>query len=343
MDTPAVPHQPIKVQLIGSLRIRTPERVLDAYSLGGTKPRQLLEILLLHRGAALSRNEAIELLWDGDPPGSPVACLESYISILRRHLQPDHRMNGPLRVAAGGYLIEPGLVDVDLDHFEALIRAADRASPEDGYPLLCRALNLTGEPLLADDMYPDWAETERSRHDIRVTDTHIRASETALAIGRTDDAIDWAQRALGTDRFSERAWTALILALEQAGHHAEALQAYNRYRHLLHQDLDCAPGSGLRTVRNRLLTATVDGHAELSKAAAALAFLHENQPVTGNCAAVTEPASPAALAAAADTLRRFVYKALSQPHPADPKAMHAAAEVLHRFVNKALSQLPDRA
>jgi SARP family transcriptional regulator, regulator of embCAB operon len=300
----------MSVRMIGSLRIRTRDRDLDAYSLGGPKPRQLLEILLLHRGTAVSRNEIAELLWNGDPPGHPEATLESYISVLRRHIQPGQRRTGPLRAPAAGYLIEPGLVDVDLDRFEALIRAAGPASPSQAYGLLCRALELTGEPLLADEMHQDWAETERSRHTLRVTETRIRASETALAIGRPEEAINWAQLALQTEQVTERGWIALILALEQAGRTAEALQAYERYRRVLSRDLGCLPGPGLRAMRNRLLSATQDGHAELSEAAAALAYLYEHRPDTDRTPA--EPADPRALSAAADALAGYVHKALHQ-------------------------------
>lgn len=311
MKTSGQPRRPMWVRMIGSLRIRTRDRDLDAYSLGGPKPRQLLEILLLHRGTVVSRNEIAELLWNGDPPGHPEATLESYISVLRRHLQPGQRTTGPLRAATDGYLIEPGLLNIDLDRFEALVRAAGPACPEQAYGLLCRALELTGEPLLADEMHQDWAETERARHTLQVTETRIRASETALRIGRIQEAIDWAQLALHTDRVSDRGWTALILALEAAGRPAEALQAYERYRHLLDRELGCVPGPALRAARNRLLAGAADGHAELSEAAAALACLYEHRPGTA-----AEPADPRALSAAADTLAGYVHKALhQQPAP----------------------------
>lgn len=70
------------------------------------------------------------------------------------------------------------------------------------------------------------------------------------------DPSESAQAALGHEPLEERAWTVLVLGLEATGRMLEALQAYDRCRRLLHQELGCAPGAALRHAYRRALQAT---------------------------------------------------------------------------------------
>jgi SARP family transcriptional regulator, regulator of embCAB operon len=305
---PATPPEPITVRLIGSLHIRRGNTELNAHSLGGPKPRQILEILLLHRGTPVSKDRLIELLWAGNAPAEALPTLESYVSVLRRNIQPGHAKTGPLRTATGGYLIDRTLLDLDLDRFEALVRAAETAAPADAYPLLCQALETAGEPLLGDELTPEWAGTERAAHAARVTAVTVTAAETALGLGHADEAIVFARDALGTDQLNERAWTALILAMEAAGRYAEGLQAYEKCRRTLHQELGCAPGPALRSAHARLLNATADADGELSDALSALLYLHEQLSHTDQHKSTPPPAS---VRAAGNILNKFLHKAMA--------------------------------
>lgn len=267
----------LEAQIIGSLRIRRGSTILDARQLGGCKPRQILEILLLHLGTAVSKDRLIELLWDGCPPAEARPSLESYVSVLRRHLQPGAGKGGPLRTATGGYLIERDLVDLDLDRFDALLRAAQLAAPATAYPLLRQALEFAVGPLLGDELLPAWAEDERRAHAARVTQALILIAEVSAVLGKFDEAVAWAGQALVGEPLNERAWTSLILGLELAGRHAEGLHAYERCRRALDRDLGCAPGAGLRAAYLRLLQATSHGDGELSDVVSALLVLYEQQ------------------------------------------------------------------
>jgi SARP family transcriptional regulator, regulator of embCAB operon len=309
--------EPISVRLTGGLVIRRGHTVLGARSLGGPKPRQVLEILLLRRGIPVSKDQLIELLWGGHPPAEPLPTLESHVSVLRRNLQPGHTKTGPLRTATGGYVMDRTLVTTDLDRFEALARAAEQAAAdpaagssgaEEAYRLLTEALALTGEPLLGDELTCEWAETERALHATRVTAVTLAAAEAAAELGRCEEAVTFAQAALATDQLNERAWTALILALEAAGRHTEALQAYEKCRRTLHRELGCAPGPALRSAHARLLNATADADGELSDALSALLYLHEQLSHTDQHKSTPPPAS---VRAAGNILNKFLHKALA--------------------------------
>ena len=273
---PASPPSPhLSVQLFGNLTIRRGSAVLHAHQLGGPKPRQILEILLVHVGYPVSKNRLIELLWGDNPPVEALPTLESYVSVLRRHLQPGTGRFGPLQTTTGGYVIDRDLVDVDLDQFDELLQHAQKASPGQAYPLLLRALELATAPLLGDELVPAWASEARDLHASRLTAARVLASETAATLHQIDDSVDLANLAIADDPLNERAWTALILGLEAGGRHAQGLQAYDRCRHAMRSELGCAPGEILRTAQLRLLHATAAEDGDLADVLSAFLMLHE--------------------------------------------------------------------
>jgi SARP family transcriptional regulator, regulator of embCAB operon len=253
----------LSVKIIGTLQITRGGVTLDARHLGGPKPRQIIEILLLKLGTPVSKGRLIELLWDGQPPVEALPTLESYVSVLRRHIQPGSGKAGPLKTVTGGYMMDKSLVDLDLDRFETAARMAAQAAPEDAYPLLLDALRLATAPLLGDELVPAWAEDERALHASRVSATKVLAAETALKVGKASQAVEWAGEVVNGDPLCERAWTALILGLEQTGQHTEALRLYERCRRVMDEEMGCAPGNALRAAYARLLQATAENVVDL--------------------------------------------------------------------------------
>ncbi|WP_219816560.1 hypothetical protein [Arthrobacter sp. Y81] len=55
------PSRKLDVSIPGPLTIRRGTKTLGAHELGGPKPRQILEILLLHLGAPVSKGRLINL------------------------------------------------------------------------------------------------------------------------------------------------------------------------------------------------------------------------------------------------------------------------------------------
>ncbi|MBG6179544.1 AfsR/SARP family transcriptional regulator [Arthrobacter sp. CAN_A1] len=302
----------LSVQIIGKLRVRRGEDVLEAGHFGGPKSRQILEILLLTLGTPVSKDRLVEKLWGNHPPAEAIATLESYVSVLRRHLQPGAGKAGPLRTSNGGYVMDPALVDLDLDRFNSLMRAVRTASPSAAYPLLQQALELSAFPLLADELRPEWAQEERALHSARVTSAQILAAEIACVLKQPDDGVRWAQRALDTDFLNEGAWTALVSALEQSGRHTEGLQAYERCRRALDRELGCTPGPKLRDAQIRLLRATADGESELANVLSALLVLHGQVEEHARQDLVpSEPAIGKTVRIAGEVLSSFLQKALA--------------------------------
>ncbi|MDF2048438.1 BTAD domain-containing putative transcriptional regulator [Arthrobacter sp. Cr_A7] len=254
---PASQQAPVlTISVFGPLTIRRGNTELGANDLGGPKPRQVLEILLLNFGSAVSKTRIMDLLWGDNHPSVALPTLESYVSVLRRHLQPGSGRGGPLRTVTGGYAIDRSLVDLDLNRFDTLTKQASQADAPAALALLTEALEIASAPLLGDELLPAWAEEERALHAARVSMVRVQAAETALAVGDVAKAITWGGAAAKEDPLNERAWTALILGLERNGEKTEALRAYDRCRKVLDEELGCAPSPALKEAHARLLTST---------------------------------------------------------------------------------------
>ncbi|KIS25667.1 histidine kinase [Arthrobacter sp. SPG23] len=251
-----VPSAKLDVSILGPLTIRRGSHTLGAHDLGGPKPRQILEILLLHLGTPVSKGRLIDLLWEGRAPVLALATLESHVSVLRRHLQPGTGKAGPLKTVTGGYLMDRALVDLDLDRFDVLFRLAAQAEPRRALSFLTEALALASAPLLGGELLPAWAEQERSMHAARVVEAKVMAAQAACAQGLSEIAMAWATSALEDDVLAERAWTVLVLGLERSGQLTAALRAFDRCRHVMDQEMGCAPGPLLQAAHVRLLQAT---------------------------------------------------------------------------------------
>ncbi|MFC4021572.1 BTAD domain-containing putative transcriptional regulator [Micromonospora sp. GCM10011542] len=241
-----------EIQLFGSVRVRAGRAVLSGRDFGGVKPRQILALLALR--SVLHKDELAELLWQGRPPANHVATLESYVSVLRRRLEPQGSpRRSVILTRSGGYRLDDGRVSVDVARFDALLAAAAGRGPAEALPLLRDALTLANEPLLADEPWATWAVDARERYRKRVVDALLGAASHALAVGDAPAALEFAGRALLWDPLVERGWHLRVAAHRADGDRTAALRAYDECRRLLGQELGVEPSAELRHLFLELL------------------------------------------------------------------------------------------
>src|SRR5262245_28887130 len=144
-------HSPVlvAVRMFGSLELDVAGHTLGVRDFGGLKPKQLLELLLIERGRPVSKDRLADQLWGEQLPQRVAATIETYVSVLRRHLEP-----GLIVTEHGAYRLPTEQMTVDADCFDALLRQAAGA----GHPLARRAwleaaTALGGQELLTDEPY----------------------------------------------------------------------------------------------------------------------------------------------------------------------------------------------
>jgi DNA-binding SARP family transcriptional activator len=263
-----------EIQLFGRLEVRTRGVRLSGRDFGGVKPRHILSLLAL-RGT-LHKSELSELLWESGPPANHVATLESYVSVLRRHLDPGaSARDSVICTRNGGYALDADRVRVDVDRFDELVAAAAGRTPARAVPPLTAAVRLAGGPLLADEARPVWAARARERYRLRLVEALLSAGEHALTAGDPHTALELATRAVAVEPCAERGWYVSMAAHRAVGDRVSALRAYDRCRRQLADGLGVQPSPSIRSLFLDLLREEGSGTGVDGAVAAVLAAADE--------------------------------------------------------------------
>ena len=247
----------IRYAVLGPIRAWRGDKELD---LEGPKQRAVLAALLLSANRVVPASAIVDGVWGEHAPTAAAHLVHTYVSRLRRVLEPGGGSRGPGRVLArsgSGYVLrlEPG--QLDLDQFTARLRQA-RACRQAGdlagaVDALTAALAALAGPPLAGVPGP-LADSERTR----LAELHWAAVEdragALLELGRHNELTGDLAALAAEHPLRERIWALLMTALYRAGRQAEALAAYDRARKLLAEELGIDPGPELQRLQQQILT-----------------------------------------------------------------------------------------
>lgn len=232
----------------------------EELAVAAARQRTLLAALLLHANRPVSHDLLADAVWDGAPPEGHAATLRSYVMRLRR----------ALGCAAGarvvtrdpGYLIRLDDSELDVSRFEALCREADSALRAGAWAGASRAASEAlalwrGVPLadvpsqvLRDAWLPRLEQLRVQAVEWRV--------EAELRLGHHEQLVPVVRELAAQYPLRENLHVALMRALAGAGQRAQALDAYQRARRVLVDDLGIEPGAELREVHRRILAGDLD-------------------------------------------------------------------------------------
>ncbi|HEV2256034.1 MAG TPA: BTAD domain-containing putative transcriptional regulator [Streptosporangiaceae bacterium] len=243
----------MRFRLLGPLEIRAGED--DWRGIGAPKWRSVLAALLINAGQIVPADALINEVWGETPPAKAGNLVSIYVLRLRRLLGDTD--STVLVTRAPGYLLRLGPQDTDAQVFEALVREGRRAyaagDPERAAAQLAEALALWHGSPLADVPPTPLIETEAERlADLRLDAAELRIT-AELACGSHAQVIPDLRRLLADHALRENLWLLLIRALDGAGRHAEALEAYGQARNVLAEELGVDPGAELRQCYAELL------------------------------------------------------------------------------------------
>jgi DNA-binding SARP family transcriptional activator len=235
----------MRFRLLGPLEIWDGE---DWLAIGAPKWRSILAALLINAGQIVPVDVLINEVWPDTPPAKAANLISIYVLRLRRLIgDADSTL---LVTRAPGYLLRLAPGDTDAGLFETLAGGGRRAyadgDPERAAAQLAEALALWRGSPLAD--VPGTALTENEAR--RLTDLQLDVRElriqAELACGSHAQVIPELRRLLADHALRENLWLLLMQALDGAGRHAEALDAYGQARNVFSEELGVDPGAELR-------------------------------------------------------------------------------------------------
>jgi DNA-binding SARP family transcriptional activator/pimeloyl-ACP methyl ester carboxylesterase len=246
----------MEIRTLGPLEIVTAGGPVDVPS---GKERLLLAALVVHANCVVSTDRLIEFLWHGQPPITAANTLQTYVSHLRRILEPDRTPRQQSRVVISrspGYLFSVDPDVIDAARFERLIVQARQilhSAPDAAAALLRTALSLwRGDPL-ADFTFEPFAQPEITRlTELRFTALEDRI-EAELTLGEHGALCSELAQLVREHPLRERLSGQLMVALYRSGRQAEALQAYAHVRRALVEQLGIDPSPPLRRLEDAIL------------------------------------------------------------------------------------------
>ena len=242
------------IRLFGALEIVDGDRLLGPRDLGGVRPKQVLEILLASRGHHVPTDKLAELLWGAQRPDDVNGSIQTFISVLRRHLVIDRdRARDIVVTEAEAYRFATDKIELDLDRFDTLLERSASEPTRAARRSLADALALVRGDVLEDEPYTTWAADLRGTYRGRVLGAHLDAADAALAERDFSAALGHSDAAIALDHFSERAHRGRVLAQYALGDAHQALTSYRDFRRLLDEELGLEPSAETRALEAAIL------------------------------------------------------------------------------------------
>ncbi len=237
----------LQLAILGPLEVKLDESVLP---ITASKKRAMLSLLALRAGAPVSKWALIDAIWGEHPPTTALKALQTYVSALRHALPA-----ASIATEGDAYRLEVEPDAVDVVVFERLVKEirAPGTLGSSRAAQIERALQLwRGEPLtdLADHDLR-WAEATRLGEMQRTLVEDL--FDARLAHGEARELIADLEAAVRAEPLRERRWAQLMTALYHCGRQADSLNAYQRLRSTLLENLGVEPSPVLRRLEAAVL------------------------------------------------------------------------------------------
>ena len=241
--------------VLGPLQVTVDGRGLP---LGTPKQRAVLALLVMSRNRPVSGDSLVTAAWEQFPPPEPKASLHSYISNLRKLISgtgADGRT--VLASAAPGYRLAVADANCDIGRFIAAksagVQAAAAGQFEQASSFLSTALAQWRGPVLDDLRDFEFVDPFATALVEDKVVAHTAHAEAEIACNRAYTIIGGLESLVVEYPYREPLWAQLITAYYLSDRQSDALDAYQRLKSTLADDLGIDPGPTVRALYERIL------------------------------------------------------------------------------------------
>jgi DNA-binding SARP family transcriptional activator len=227
-------------------------------SLGTPKQRAVLAMLVMNRNRPVSTDSLITAAWEEWPPAEARASLHSYVSNLRKLLSGAGADPKSVLVnAPPGYRLNAADSACDIGRFVAEkaagVHAAAAGRFEEASRHLTAALSEWRGPVLEDLRDFQFVDAFATALTEDKVVAHTARAEAEIACGRGYAVIGELESLTVEHPYREPLWAQLITAYYVAERQSEALDAYQRLKTTLADDLGIDPGPTVRALHEKIL------------------------------------------------------------------------------------------
>ncbi|WP_410650750.1 BTAD domain-containing putative transcriptional regulator [Amycolatopsis sp. cmx-4-54] len=241
----------IEIRLLGKV-----ETLVDGspVSLGGPTRQAVLAALAMRAPEVVQPDELISLVWGDAAPSSAAGNMQTYLSGLRRALEPNRPRDQPpglLVRTGGGYQLRLPPGTVDIQEFSRLAdegyqAAADGRLDDAAISLHTALSKWRGEPLAG--VQGPFAQAQRNsciEHRLNVLESWARV---LLELGRPAEVVATLREPAAANPMRERLAACFIRALHECGQDHEALTHYELVERELRERFGMAPSADLSSL-----------------------------------------------------------------------------------------------
>ena len=257
----------VEVRVLGPLELTDGSAVIAVPS---RRQRQLLAVLVVHRGEVVSAGALAEALWPGGTAGDTRAVLQNNVSQLRRSLAAAVGDVAVVETVDRGYRLHRS-VRTDVERFDRLVAAArdhlGRSKWSEAVASLVQASACwRGAPYDGlTDVEPVFVEAQRL-DSVRLGALEERIG-AELRLGRHRAVTSELEVLVRHHPLREELRMHLMRALYASGRQAEALRAYADLREHLAEELGLEPSPAARALEAEILAQTVPSSEPSARAA----------------------------------------------------------------------------
>jgi SARP family transcriptional regulator, regulator of embCAB operon len=252
----------MSIQLLGPLSVRLNGQPIMP---SAAKQRRLLALLALNFGRIIPVPTLMEEIWEGYPPRSAAATLQTYVLQLRRHIaaaaDSQRAAKQVLCTRHCGYALEAADADIDVVTFRRLADSgrgyAEIGDHRQASEWFSRALAMWQGPVLADVSLGPVLELSAIELEEARLGVLKRRIEADLALQRHADILGELRSLAAQHPLNENFCAYLITALYRSGEVMGALAEYQRLRGRLRSELGVDPCPRLRRLQQAVLTGDV--------------------------------------------------------------------------------------